>query len=86
MTDRAIKDLRNLGPKMQLMLTEIEVSGEQDLREMGALEAYRRLRFRFSGGVSIIALYAMEAALVDRDWRDLSPATKADLRRKVDAL
>ena len=83
---RAISELRNLGPVMERRLREIEVENEDDLRAMGAVEAYRRLRFVFGPEVSVIALHAMEAALRDCDWRRLPPEVKAGLERNVGAL
>ncbi len=67
-------------------LREIGVENEDDLREMGAVAAYRRLRFVFGREVSVIALHAMEAALRDCDWRRLPPEVKADLVRNLGPL
>ncbi len=80
---RPISQMRNLGPVMERRLREIGIENETDLRAMGAVEAYRRLRFAFSREVSVIALHAMEAALLDCDWRRLPPEVKARLDREV---
>lgn len=80
---RKISQMRNLGPVMERRLAEIGVENEDDLRAMGAVEAYRRLRFVFGREVSIIALHAMEAALLDCDWRCLLPEVKARLEREA---
>jgi DNA transformation protein len=69
---------------MERMLSEVDVFGEDDLRALGVIDAYRRLKFRFGRRVSITALYAMEAALTDYDWRGLDPAVKARLRSAVE--
>ena len=79
MTGR-IRDLRNLGPATERMLAEVEIFNEEDLRRLGAVAAYRRLKFRFERGVSLNALYAMEGALTDRDWREID----RDLQKQVD--
>jgi DNA transformation protein len=71
---------------MERRLREIAVENEDDLRAMGAVEAYRRLRFIFGREVSVIALHAMEASLRDCDWRRLPPEIKADLDRSAGAL
>ena len=63
------------------MLAEIEIFSEDDLRVIGAAEAYRRLKFRFGRHVSLNALWAMHAALIGCDWRALDVATKQALRR-----
>ncbi|TPK60556.1 TfoX/Sxy family protein [Mesorhizobium sp. B2-4-19] len=80
-----IQDMRNLGPATARMLAEIDIIDDEDLRHLGSVEAYRRLKFRFGRHVTILALYAMEAALSDCDWRDLKPDTKAFLRQQVGA-
>jgi DNA transformation protein len=67
---------------MERRLAEIGVKHEDDLRAMGAVEVYRRLRFVFGREVSIIALLAMEGALPDCDWRRLPPEVKARLDRE----
>ena len=82
---RPIHEMRNLGPKTERMLAEIDVLDEGDLRALGAVTAYQRLKFRFGRHVSVLALYAMEAALTDRDWRDLDVQTKERLHRAVKA-
>lgn len=82
---RRIADLRNLGPKTAAMLGEIGVGTEAELRALGAVECYCRLRFAFGRQVSLNALHAMEAALLNIDWRALDAQTKDRLRREVAA-
>ncbi|HNR76849.1 MAG TPA: TfoX/Sxy family protein [Parvularculaceae bacterium] len=86
MSDRRknISQLRNLGPKTERMLSEVVFFDADTLAAIGAVEAYRRLRFA-GGGVSLNALYVMEAALRDIDWRALEPREKAELRRRAGA-
>lgn len=76
-----IRDMRNLGPATERMLAEVEIFSEEDLRRLGAVAAYRRLKFRFERRVSLNALYAMEGALTDRDWREIG----RDLQKQVDS-
>ena len=83
---RAIRNLRNLGPKTEKMLAEVDILDEADLRALGALEAYRRLKFRFGRHVTLIALYAMAAALADCDWRRLDSATRNRLRKAAGSI
>lgn len=77
-----VEEMRNLGPTTAKMLAEAGISSEGDLRRIGAVDAYRRLKFRFGRHATIIALYAMEAALRGCDWRALDPETKERLRRE----
>ena len=76
-----IAEMKNLGAATAKMLAEVGVHREGDLRCIGAVDAYHRLKFRFDRQVTIIALYAMEAALRGCDWRSLDPETKERLRR-----
>lgn len=81
---KSISQMRNLGPKTERMLKEIGVANERDLRAIGAVEAFRRLKFA-DVAVSLNALYAMEAALRDIDWRTLTADEKAELQRRAGA-
>lgn len=69
---------------MAQMLAEVGVMNSTDLEQLGSVDAYHRLKFRFGRHVSLLALYAMEAALRGCDWRELSPKTKAELRAAGD--
>jgi DNA transformation protein len=71
--------LRNIGPKSKVWLAEIDVNSIEDLRAIGAVETYARLRFRFGKAITRNMLHAMAAALADIDWRQLSPEHKAEL-------
>lgn len=79
-----ISEMRNLGPRMESWLAEVDVEDDEGLRRIGAAEAWRRLRFRFGGEVTLVALYAMEAALKGCHWRELSMAERVRLQRAVD--
>ena len=81
-----IEDMRNLGPATAGWLAEVDIENEDELRKIGAVDAYRCLKFRFGGNVSLLALYAMEAALQDCDWRMLSVETRAMLKAKAQKL
>ena len=48
---------------------------------MGSVEVYRRLKTACPGQVTFVALYALEAALLDIAWTDLPLETRAKLRR-----
>lgn len=80
---RSIESLRNLGPKMSCLLADVGIESEDDLRRIGPADAYARLRFASDRPISLNALYAMHAALLGCDWRDVSPADKVKLRAKV---
>lgn len=83
-TSRPIAAMRNLGPATARMLAEIDIRSEQDLRALGAVGAFARLRFACIPGLSLNALYAMHAALNDIHWRAMSADAKASLRSEVE--
>ncbi len=62
---RPIAELRGLGPKSAKWLAAIGFHTEADLRVIGSLEAWHRLRFVCGNQVTLNVLYAIEAA-----WRD----------------
>ncbi|MBL0371574.1 TfoX/Sxy family DNA transformation protein [Rhizobium sp. KVB221] len=80
-----ISALRNLGPKSEALLAEIGVNSVDDLRALGAVEAYAMLCFRFGKAISRNMLHAIAGALADRDWRQLTLEHKAELERMVEA-
>lgn len=77
-----IASLRNLGGKSEIWLNEIGVYTREDLEKLGSLEIYRILRQR-EYPASLNLVYAIEAALADTDWRELSPNLKAELRAAI---
>lgn len=68
-----------IGPKSQPLLEEIGVFGMDDLKMLGAVEVYARLKFRFGRSINRNFLHALEAALSGCSWKDLSPEQKAPL-------
>ena len=79
---KSISQLRNLGPKTEKLLREVGVETDRDLLRIGAVEAFRRLKFA-DRKTSLNALYAIEAALRDIDWRALTSAEKSLLKRRA---
>lgn len=75
-----IESLSNLGPYMARCLAEIDVRSAGELRALGSVEAYARLKFRFGREMSLNALWAMDAALAGIHWQQVSEARKAELR------
>lgn len=78
-----IDRLPNLGPYIARRLAEIDVESAEELRALGAVEAYARIKFKFGREISLNALWAIDAALAGIDWRRLSDRRKAELRRDL---
>jgi DNA transformation protein len=81
---RPVTEMRNLGPFMARALSEIGVETEAELRELGPVEAYARMKHLEVPRLSLNALYAMAASLYDVDWRLVSPERKIELRRELE--
>tara|TARA_B100000676_G_scaffold191376_1_gene188169 strand:+ start:600 stop:872 length:273 start_codon:yes stop_codon:yes gene_type:complete len=82
-TDR-LEDVRNLGPKSAWVLREAGIETQTALRELGAVEAYRRVKFQFPRYASLNLLWALEAGLRGTDWRALTGEDKAALLRELE--
>lgn len=80
--ERPVHELRNLGPKSGEWLKAVGFSTIGDLRNVGAVVAYKIVKQRFS--VSLNLLWAMVAGLQDKDWRSLTEEDKRRLRQEVD--
>ncbi|GGS68427.1 hypothetical protein GCM10010156_29130 [Planobispora rosea] len=74
-----IRDLRNLGPTSEELLGRVGVHDVDRLAELGAVEVYRRLQDAAVPGLSLNALWAMEGALADVDWRLIPAERKEEL-------
>ena len=82
MSDR-IEDIRNLSPKSAWVLKEAGIESQTALRELGAVDAYKRVKFQFPRYASLNLLWALEAGLRDMDWRALSEDDKAALKSEL---
>lgn len=78
-----VENLRNLGPKSAQWLHEVGISTREDLERVGPVVAYQLVAHQLRQ-TSWNLLWALAAALVDRDWRELSDDEKRELRRQVE--
>jgi DNA transformation protein and related proteins len=86
MNDVPVSTLPGLGPVTQERLAEAGIMTVQELRAIGPVEAYRRLKFMMPRQVSVNALYALEAGLRGCHWLDLPENVKAALQREAKAI
>jgi DNA transformation protein and related proteins len=75
--------IRNLGPVSRMWLAAIDVHSLDELRAIGALDAYRLLALR-GYSVSLNLLWGMVAALQDVHWMEITPEQKAQLRAELE--
>jgi len=77
-------ELKNLGAASVNILRAIGVNTYDDLKAMGSVQAYRRIKAR-GINVSKVMLYALEGALLDIHWKALSPDLKERLVEESEA-
>lgn len=63
-----IADLSNLGPKSQQMLAQAGIHTIAQLRQLGAVRAYVKVK-RAGTNASLNLLWAMEGALTGQHWQ-----------------
>lgn len=76
--DDPLNTVRNIGPKTADRLGRLGVKSRGDLEKLGAVEAYRL--YRAVHGANLNALYALQAGLMDLDWRALTDDFKHALK------
>lgn len=81
----AISTIPNLGPVMETALNDVGISTAQELRDIGADQAYAKL-LGAGSRPHFIGYYVLVMALQGRPWNDCKGAEKAALRVKLDAL
>jgi hypothetical protein len=85
MTKTPVSSLRNLGPAVEESCARAGIHSAEELREMGAHEAYRRLLTQGTRP-HFISYYVMHMALQGRPWNDCKGKEKDDLRVAFDTL
>lgn len=83
MTDRSLEELPGLGPKTAIWLREVGIGSAAELRSLGAVAAYRRLKHWNPKGVSRNALWGLHAALLGIPWTSIDAATKQRLLKQA---
>lgn len=63
-----IVDLPNFGPKSQQMLEQAGIKTIMQLRKLGAVQAYLKVK-QNGGNASLNLLWAMEGALTGQHWQ-----------------
>lgn len=76
--------LRNIGPKSAAWLRQVGLRSREDLVAIGAAEAFVKVR-RAGFKPSLNLLYALEGALLDCHWQDVSEARRSELAGVVEA-
>jgi DNA transformation protein len=77
----SLTDLPNVGRVLASNLEAVGVHTPEQLRQLGAKEAFIRIRATVDSGACLHMLYGLEGAIEGVPDTQLSDASKADLRR-----
>jgi len=71
--NRRLTDLHNIGKKIAARLNEVGIFSEDELRIIGACEAYRMIKEKYPNEMFPVCyyLYSFEGALEDKHWDEL---------------
>jgi DNA transformation protein len=84
--DLPVTMLSNLGPASAVMLAEVGIHTIGELRAIGAVKAYVRVRAVRTRGASVNLLWSMAAGLDGRGWQEVSAEEKESLLAEVRSL
>ena len=79
-----LKKLANLGPKSEAMLRRSGVGTPDQLRELGAVHAFLKVK-RQGEAPSLNLLWALEGALSERSWQDVAKQDRLRLLLELEA-
>jgi len=80
-----VSAIRNLGPATERLYASVDIHSAEQLRDMGADEAYKRL-LQAGRRPHFIGYYALVMGLQGRPWNDCKGSEKSALRVRFDAL
>ena len=80
-----VSSIRNLGPATEAAFARAGITSAEDLRDIGADEAYRRLLVA-GERPHFIGYYVLVMGLQGRPWNDCQGAEKNALRARFDAI
>lgn len=82
MSEKSVTKLINIGETVAAKLYEIGISSEAELRNLGALNAYKALSKKYPDKHLPICyyLYSLEGAIKNIHWDDLTEKEKTALR------
>lgn len=78
-----LERMKNLGPVVAARLRVAGVETPEELRRLGAVEAYVRLKRAFPAETPHTLLYMLHGAVTDVRWHSLSEESRAALRDAV---
>ena len=83
-TGTSTDKLRNIGPKSAAWLRQVGLRTREDLAAAGTVEAFMRVK-RAGFKPTLNLLYAIERALQDCHWQEISEARRGELIAAAEA-
>ena len=80
-----VSSIKNLGPAYEEACTRAGITSAEELRALGADDAYGRL-LKSGSKPHFIGYYVLVMALQGRPWNDCKGKEKAELRKRFDAI
>lgn len=80
-----VSSIRNLGPAYEASCKTAGIHSAEDLRDLGADEAYARM-LKTGMKPHFIGYYVLVMALQNRPWNDCKGEEKKALRKRFDAI
>ena len=81
-----LTDLPNIGPVLADHLRRVGIETPEELRRVGACEAFLRIRTQVDDGACLHELTALEGAAEGIAKRELPPEKKAELKAFFNSL
>jgi DNA transformation protein and related proteins len=76
--------LRNIDPETAQWLNEVEIYNRDDLANVGAVEAFRRVLNNHADQITVRLLFRLAGALSDTDWEDIPKMEQDELRAEAE--
>lgn len=76
--------MRNIGPKSAAWLRQVGLRTHEDISAIGTVEAFMRVK-RAGFKPTLNLLYAIEGALLDCHWQEISDARRQELIQAAEA-
>ena len=83
MVKRPLEKLMNIGPKTADRLENVGIDSIKKLKEAGPVDAFCRLKVLYPDSTSNNALYALQAAMLNVDWREIPIQLRTELKTEA---
>ena len=83
-----LTSLRNIGKELEKKLKSVDISTAEELKEIGSKEAFSKLKRKYPNdkAMSLVHLYALEGAVTDIEFNQLSESVKKSLKHHSEGL